>query len=348
MTLNSDFQAELMQQMERRYGYFYQTAPLEDMSETLQDTQFSYIYNLYDELMERYPNLVTKRLLGSGYNVEGMIDEDYPIYEYTFTPLQTIQAIQDEEDTLLDEPPVILMTSGVHGTEKTAVYGLYQVFKQMLDNPYQHERVHRLKHSFTFKVIPVVTPGGYNLPKRENPRGVNINRNFSYGYDTVEADAVDSGSAAHSEIETQIVYHWMSENRGVFAYLDFHNFIRNFYDRKVSMSSYQISPNPAMNSVYSAFVRKMSPFWKEKYLGKYANEDETAYGFLLGKYYNTKPTTINEAYHTFDIKLSATPESSNQDPDDLTKFNTKAALELTVDIYMNYILEMAEKFSREF
>lgn len=326
---------ELMKLMERQYGYFYHTEDIADIRSKLHWTTIEYIYDAYDALMAEFPRRMTKQLLGNAYNLEGDIDENYPIYEYTIRPLQTTQLTQDGDDTRLTEAPVILMLSGVHGGEKAATYGLYQVVKQMLTNPYHHQRVHRMQAAFAFKVVPIACPGGYNVSSRENPRGININRNFGFG--RIETP--------YSEVETQIICQWLENNRGSFAFIDFHNFVRNFLpDRQVSMSSYHISPNPEVNRTYSEFIRKISPLWQDKYLQSYRDQGDIAYGFLLGKTYNVTPSTVNEAYYNYGYEISAIIESSNQDPDDLDKFNTKKVLEFTVDIYMNYLLEITEKF----
>lgn len=327
---------EMMDMIEKKYGYFYQTTPIEDIRGTLHWSTFDFLYNLYDELMEAHPNRITRQTLGYGYNLEGEVDETYPIYEYTIKPIQTTQLQQDGVDSTLLDTPVILLLSGVHGGEKAASYGLYQVMKQMLENPHGHQRVHRLQSTYTFKVLPIATPGGYNRPHRENPRGININRNFGIG--KIEGEP-------YSEIETQVICQWMEDNQGSFAFIDCHNFVRTFLpDRQPVMSSYHLSPNPRVNQMYSEFIRKISPVWKDTYLAKYADLGDIAYGFIPMGTYNFSPTTVSEAYYRFGYQLSSTIESSNQDPDDLDKFNTVKVLEMTVDIYMNYLLELTEKF----
>lgn len=326
---------ELLKYIDYKYGDYYHTVELEDIRPILHWTKIDFLYGLYDELMAQYPQRITKQTLGYAYNLEGEIDENYPVYEYTITPIQTTQLTQDNQDTTLMDTPVILCTSGVHGVEKAASYGLYQVFKQLLENPRNHQRVHRMQSTFTFKVIPIVTPSGYNLPHRNNSRGININRNFGYG----------EVQTPYSEVETQILSQWLADHQGSFAFIDFHNFVRNFLpDREHSMSTYHASPNAEVERMFSEFVRKMSPTWRDKYLTKYKDEGDIAYGFIVGKEYDVVPTAVNDAYYKHDYQIASLIESSNQDPDDLDLFNTRTVLEFTVDIYMNYLLELTEKF----
>lgn len=325
---------DIYQRFESQYNPFYQTPPIQLDSEiTSAWDDFHFIYQLYDELLDRYPQRMQKRLLGYGYDFQGQVSEEYPIYEYSLLPLETPQKVQLGEDTSLMPAPVILLLSGVHGTERAAIYGLYQVIHQALTNPNRHLRLHRMQAAFAFKILPLANPGGYNKPSRENPRGIDLNRNFGMG----------QPSQAYSEVETQIICQWLANNQGSWAFFDFHNFIRDFLpDRHPAMSSYHISPNPKLNQVYSEFIRKLSPLWREKYLSAYSDAGEIAYGFLLGKGYNQLPTTVNEAYHRYGYSLAAIIESSNQDPNDLRVFDSETVIEFTVDIYMNYLLDVTE------
>lgn len=325
-----------------RFDEIYTTAPCEDLSSSLQDTDIFYIYRLYDALLERYPDMMSKKLLGHGTGYHGESDERLPIYEYRISAPETIQRTQTGTSTDLEEAPLMLITSGVHGYEKAAVYGVYEFVKQMLEKPLNSLAMESILSNFSFKIIPIVNPGGYNDNDRNNRNGVNINRNFSYQWE--DAPDKEKGIAPYSENETRIIGQWLKENRHAYAYLDFHNLTRKFPGRHRAMTSYHLSPNKQLDKMYSSLIRILSRRWKKTYLSCYTDLGDIAFGFLTSDFYRHTPNTINEAYHVYGIPLAATPESANEDPADLNKENTKAVLEMTVEIYANYIFSMVHNF----
>ena len=94
----------------------------------------------------------------------------------------------------------------------------------MVENLNGNLMLDSLLSNFTFRIIPIANPGGYNANSRNNLRNVNINRNFSYGW----INSSESVDAPYSEIETQIIHQWLLNNKNAFAYIDHHNFTRNF------------------------------------------------------------------------------------------------------------------------
>lgn len=170
------------------------------------------VISLYDTLVSDYPNYVTKNTLTY---------DSFTNYEYVFDSgnynEQSGQRTQDAEVN----KPVILITSGVHGNEPSAVMSAYTFFKALCDNVIS---VSRFRNDFIFKVIPVVCQWGYTNDKRWNENGVNINRNFDANWvlDGEPFTNSYSGESAASENETQIVQNWILANNAMLL-IDFHN-----------------------------------------------------------------------------------------------------------------------------
>lgn len=212
-----------------------------------------------------------------------------------------------------------------------------------MNNPNFSEGIADLKSNFSFKIIPIVNPGGYNANTRNNTRNVNINRNFSYLWD--KSSDSEKGTAPYSEIETQIVNNWLIENKHAFAYLDYHNFTRiNFPGRNVESVSYHFSPNNKLDLMYSSLMRRLSDRWRNKYFSNFASLGNIAFGFVHSGYYGNTPATINEAHYTYGIKLSATPEATYNDPVTPSVWNTKTVVETNTEMFINYILAMVDNF----
>ena len=328
------------------FNEYYRTEELTGLNSgdfVLRSSTIDDIYGLYDELVLQYPNFITRNHRGNGYNSSGVVDESYPVYEYVISAPETTQETHTGgHDTRLKKSPLILITSGTHGDEKAAVWGVYQFVKQLMGNPNNSDGLEDLKSMVSFKIIPIVNPGGYNANTRNNTRNVNINRNFAPLWE--ESNDSGKGSSPYSEIETQIIRDWFIENNHASAYLDYHNFTRNFTGRQVEMASYHLSPNEDMDAMYSSLIRRLSNRWRDRYFSNFADLGNVAYGFVHSGYYATPPSTINEAYHVHGIKLSATPEATHNDPVTTSSINTKTVVETNAELFINYVLATIDNF----
>lgn len=176
------------------------------------------LYALYDRLTQKYPEYVSM-------NVLGMDDWGNELREYVFsTP--NFNSRKDAPRTIAKEiqKPVLLVTSGVHGEEKTSVAGGYLFLKELAESK-GPDCMAALREAICIKMIPCVVPSGYSNCDRASAAGVNMNRNFYTGWypaGTPE-DKNYSGSLPGSEKETKAVQKWMEQNDNAFYYLDLHN-----------------------------------------------------------------------------------------------------------------------------
>lgn len=334
-----------------KFDEYYQTERLESMTAgtdfDLKETTIADIYDRYDELIE-IDSSIEKRFLGYGGNNQGERDKSLPIYEYVIHPPETSQKTHGESgETDLFPAPTILITTGVHGNEKAAVYGVYEFVRQMIINSKKSRGLSDLKANFVFRIIPIVNPGGYNQQIRNNLSEVDLNRNFSDHWE--ELDHPAKGSAPYSEYETVILRDWLAKNDQAFAYLDYHNFTRlgesiGIPERKKEMTSYQVSPNPALNKMYSSLIRRLSVNWKDSYLNHFAELGNLAYGFLYNNPNQPIPSTIAEAYYKYGIKLTAIPEITYNDPINPDIHYTQSVMELSAEFFINYILTLVDSF----
>ena len=192
------------------------------------------VFALYDELVTAYPNYVTKNVL----TVDG-----FENYEYVFdSHAYNYQSTSRNKFSQISKPK-ILITTGVHGYEKEAVMSAYCFFKALCEN---RRSVAKLRQCFVIKIIPMVTPYGFDHSTRWNANGVNINRNFDANW-IAGGNAFDndySGPTAASEVETQLLQAWLDANTDVALYIDFHN---SGYTREVSY----LSINPSITGADS-------------------------------------------------------------------------------------------------
>lgn len=334
-----------------RYDEYYYTESVDSMSPSdsfdLAASDIDDIYGRYDELMAENHS-IEKNLLGYGTDADGREDTSLPIYEYVIKAPETTQKMHGEAGhTDLYEAPLILITTGVHGNEKSAVYGAYEFAKQLIQNPQNSQGLNDLKSNFTFRLIPIVNPGGFNRQFRNNLSEIDLNRNFSNGWK--ELDHRFKGTAPHSEMETKILRNWFAENKEAFAYLDYHNFTRigeriGMPERKPEMTSYHLSPNPELDKMYSSLIRRLSHSWIDRYLKNFSDSGNIAFGFIYSENGENIPSTISEAYFNYGIELSAIPEITYNDPITPEMMNTKIVMELSAEFFINYVLALVDCF----
>lgn len=175
---------------------------------------FSDLISLYDNLVTLYPDYVTKNTLTSNSLTN---------YEYVFkTPNYNDVSGQRSIDNTISKP-VILLTTGVHGDEKSSIMATYALCKAMCES---QKTVSTLLEKFIIRVIPCVTPWGFDNNTRWNESGVNINRNFnaSWVYQGEPYTNGYSGESAASEDETKIIQGWIDTYiENAFCLIDFHN-----------------------------------------------------------------------------------------------------------------------------
>ncbi|WP_250162216.1 M14 family metallopeptidase [Psychrobacter sp. WY6] len=166
----------------------------------------------YEPLLADYPTHVTKNTLGK--DSSGL----YDIYEYVFEP-------DNYEQT-------ILLTSGMHPTERVPPFALGLLINEVYRNPSKHEGLAYLKNKVKIVVIPVVNPWSMNAENKVEPdnyanfRGVNPNRNFPSRWDLVPVNNDpynQKGEYALSEAEAEVIYTVLNrEHEDLSFYFDLH------------------------------------------------------------------------------------------------------------------------------
>lgn len=157
-----------------------------------ESSEYTEVYNEYDALCTEYPDYIT-RLADLGDDSYG-----YPIACYYLNKNKNIvgygsswtDASGDRNNQYNTFCPqkTILLTSGVHGNEKSAVWGLLNFVKDYLSANSIWEK--KLTNNEEYYIVPVINPWGYNNNSRNNYNDININRDYMKETPCVEAQAV--------------------------------------------------------------------------------------------------------------------------------------------------------------
>ena len=207
-----------------------------------------YVYGLYDALMTKYPDYVQMTDLKSN-------DGTPTLREYVIT-YNTEGYYTDKYDP--DDParkPKYLIMSGIHGSERKAVFSAYRFIRDVLNG---HNVPDAFRNGVVLHVLPVANPTGFKANSYENEDGVNINRNFDWDWEVRDG----SGDYAMSELETQAIANWMADNKDAVAFIDCHNSI--ILNENVMISG---SPdNDEADRVKRAAMRgvdRIIPYWRD-------------------------------------------------------------------------------------
>lgn len=279
-------------QQEGTYGFY-------TSNETLElPTTFEGVIEMYDALVAERPDYVTKNVLTSG---------DVTNYEYVFTSgdYNRDPSAQRSPDAQVDKP-VILLSSGVHGYERSAVISLYKLMRGMCSNDYA---LCDLINYVTIKVIPVGCPWGYTNNSRLNANGVNINRNFATStwgdYDPGSPGSSEyAGPSAGSEDETKILQAWMTANSDALFYVDFHN--SNFTNEVAQLSGSDETNSMVFKKRYLLGLNKIIPYWQK---ARGIDSANNYYCYTGGDGTNEGRVSRNYAYEA-GIHLSFSHETS--------------------------------------
>lgn len=256
------------------------------------------LYSEYEALRTNYPERVSRNLLGYGSTASGTVDTSLPIFEYIIKPLpKNAFPFEEYPIPMIDNNPLILMVTGVHGIEKSASTATLNFIQLLLAG--DDSVLDSIGSNCIIKVIPCVNPWGYNNNQRNNARDVNINRNFAYNWtNQTGGNTANKGTAPYSELETQVVKNWIASNKTAIMYLDIHD---SLVTSSPQNATFLYCYDDKMKALYSSYLRLAS----SKAIKKYPFTDKQIIGFLG---YTQLSYSMSEAYYINEIPYAATVE----------------------------------------
>lgn len=214
-------------------------------------TTFSAVYDAYDTILAGVTH--EKNLIGYGTASNGTEDTNLPIYEYVIN--NPVEPSDDVSSVYrIRNAPKICLTSGIHGTERSAVIALMEVIKAIIASADDATKV--LRNMAQWRVVPIINPGGYNDGTRNNRHDVNLNRNFLPYWSTQTASG-NKGAEPYSEYETKALRDWAAEQSPTTLFMmDFHNFVRDTFPETYT---YMFTDYPLFWEAFSVVYRGLVP-----------------------------------------------------------------------------------------
>lgn len=203
------------------------------------------IYDIYDDLAERFPQFVTKTTMGE---VGGYAFNRYRIAYYD---------IENTSGFALKRFK-IAMTTSIHGYEPGCAWTAAHFFKLMCEHP-EDEILSFLLRNVVFEIVPLGNPCGFAKNIRTNGNGVDINRNFPTDWVSVvpKGHSYYAGDTPSSEPETQLLMQFVEKNTDADWFIDYHN-------RSKPLPLFYIQDEEHLQIAYSVFAT-LTHKWQKQY-----------------------------------------------------------------------------------
>jgi len=173
----------------RAYGPLYTQTPASVVN------SYSQLILLYDALMAEFPDAITRSTFGADSN-------GAPLYAYKLAPPPLIGAGGAVEA----RPSKIIVNGCIHGHERPAALATFVFMAELCTRWGSDETLEVLRHGAELHFVPCINPSGLDANSRKNGRGVDLNRNFPFGWADGDSDPSSisyRGPSPASEPETQ-------------------------------------------------------------------------------------------------------------------------------------------------
>ena len=294
------------------------------------DTSINDYFSKLDALVDG--KYITKEILG--------LDSSgtYNVYKYNLTPMQvSVPRFSDKKI------PKILINCGIHGFEKASVFSIYYFIYNLVNNWQNDEILEYLRFNVEFEIIPVSNPWGYVKNSYLNANGVNINRNFEYGWVLEEKGDQYGGTEPFSEIETKYIKNMIDNNLDAIYYVDYHtqgNKSTNpTYDNLIWHSlcgQNGVFHNDKINIAAKNHIEKMSRRIPVNY-----NTENKLHGYIS----NTNGTGLSKSYGAQNGIISSTFEGFVKLPAGDSSYSNKC-IKANTESLVNWLACVIDQLSR--
>ena len=175
-----------------------------DGASPLVNSMHSDLYSIFDTMKASDNDYITKTLRGN--DPTGL-----PIYQYVFSRRDDFRDMDFPDNELYRTPkekPKVIITSGVHGDEKSSTMALVEFLKDLVNNHENNALLAYIYWNIDFVVVPCCNPWGWDNNARNNLNGVSIGGDFL---------------SLTPQVETDIIKNVIDENLDAIYHIDYHN-----------------------------------------------------------------------------------------------------------------------------
>jgi PKD repeat protein len=242
-----------------------------------------------DAMVAQYPNLITAKAPISTF----LTFENRPIYHVK---------ISDNPSTNEAGEPKILYTAIHHAREPMSLMETIFYMWYVLENYGTNDEVTYLVNNTQMFFVPCINPDGYVYNETTNPNGggmwrknrrlnsngsfgVDLNRNYSYGWGTTGTSATPSndtyrGTSAFSEPETQAM-RWLVQNNDFEMAFNAHAFAEEILF-PIGTTTAEFAPHHNYFQDYTNHMTELNGYFAQKSSGLYpASGDSDDYMYKV-------------------------------------------------------------------
>lgn len=164
-------------------------------------------HDMFDSLISEHNEIASRTKLGD-------VTGDFPIYKYEIKPPDYwVEYTNDSggNDGRVSPLPKIVVTTGIHGHERSPSISAFYFFKELLENPDDKEIIEFLITNIHFVFMPLINPYGWTNDSYNNGNGYNLNRQFP------------PYQEKSSQPEAILVKDELDKNNDMDFFIDFHN-----------------------------------------------------------------------------------------------------------------------------
>lgn len=209
---------------------------------------YSVVYDLFDELVTKFPNYVAREQIGLSTN-------DIPIYLYKFEP-----EIAQVPNVQIKPYPKIILDSSIHGGESIATYTLYYLLKSICDDWQENEAMEYMRHYVNFYVVPLPNPEDFSSGEYVGIDNINLNRDFDVNW----REQTGSGTAPNQRVESVVMSDFLENHRDALTFIDCH--VRgNSVSSDNALMWMDNGNSDSLDLVHKATIEKMTRKWKTEF-----------------------------------------------------------------------------------
>jgi hypothetical protein len=171
-----------------------------------------FVVGLYEPLRTANPDYITRTTLGK--STMGADQTEWNVYRYELTPKNYSKTI--------------IVSAGTHGNEYTASFALARFVYHLVNDWKKYPQLTYIRKNVRVIVHPINNPWSFKNNKRQNARGVDLNRNMAYLWDYITGTSYQpggtyyKGTAPFSELESIYLRDSFAQYSDALAYIDFH------------------------------------------------------------------------------------------------------------------------------
>lgn len=314
-------------------------------SELGQNTTYAEAIALMDGLVTAGAGYVTKTALGTGEGTDGN-GNPYTIYDYAFVPPSA------PNSNVKGKRPVVMIDACLHGFEKTAFYGWYFFFKDVIENWEENTSLAAIRSGVEIHFIPVANPWGFDNDIRKNYNGVNLNRNFPVpNWEPVASGSDASGAAPFDQKETAVIRDWLDAHPDAFLLIDTHT--NGHYNASGWVeANHNILVTDTNNEYYNKMFNAAQRHIEDNTV-VFAKDYSLSITPRFGQFHSNLSTTTDGYICVYGVTerkmLATTLEGFNGlvvNDEQVVGFYSANAKKMNSEIFGNYLLDMLEEFMK--